>query len=119
MSTRIIQIGLAILALGVLVLAVMWVAGYGPFHSPSAAAKLQPKVAATVAKAETAQTADVIKAEDKTKAAGVAAEKRTETHVAKLRAAPAGVADGEFYRGVCQSQLYAGNPDCRGYGGQP
>lgn len=119
MPSIVIRLVLGIVALVVLALAIAWIAGFGPFHSPSAAAKLQPQVAATVAKTTTAETKAVTKAETKTQAAGVAAEKRTETNVAKLRAAPPGVGDAEFYRSVCQSKFYSGSADCRRYGGKP
>jgi hypothetical protein len=108
-----------------LAVAVMWVVGLGPFNTrPSAAAKQIPKVAAAVTKTQGQASTAVAKVESKAKDANTATEKRTEGHVAKIRAAapravPADVPDGEFFAGVCESKLYAGSADCRGFGGQP
>lgn len=121
-----VQIAFGALGLVVLAGAAMWVFGLGPFNTrPSAAAKLQPKVAASVAKTQTAATAAVTKVEAKTKTANAATEKRTEVHVAKIRAAAppraaaVDVSDREFFLGVCSAKLYARDPDCDGHRGEP
>jgi hypothetical protein len=118
-----IKIAIAIAGLLILIAVGLWVAGWGPLHMPSAAEKQQPKVAAKVEKTATAETAAVGKAETATKTASATIEKRTETHVVAVRAtprpAPVDYPDREFYLGVCQSKLYAGNPNCVGYGGEP
>lgn len=124
MPKIVVQIIAGAVALLILVGVVMWVVGLGPFNTrPSAAAKAAPKVQATVAKTQTQVADAVAKAEDKTQAAGAVIEKRTEAHVAKIRAVPRvaapNVPDRQFFVGVCESQLYAGSPDCRGFGGEP
>lgn len=120
MSSLLFKITASVVGALALAIAAMWVIGLGPFNTrPSVAAKAIPKVQATVAKIQTDAGTAVAKVETKTKAASAAAEKRTEDHVAKIRAAPAGVADREFYRGVCDTQFYAGSADCRGFRSQP
>lgn len=122
LTTRII--GAVVLALLVAV-AALYVLQLGPFNPrPSTAAKALPKVQGAVAKAQGQQGAAVAEAEIKTNSAAVAAEKKAERHVDQIRkstarAVPADVPDAEFYRGVCDTQLYAGDPACRGFGGQP
>lgn len=116
------RIGAAVVGVVALAVAVMFVLQLGPFNTrPSAAAKQLPKVEAAVAKTQDQAGAAVTKVESAAKAANVNTEKRTEGHVAKIRAAapravPADVPDGQFFAGVCESKLYAGSAGCRGVG---
>lgn len=105
----------------ILTVAVMFVLQLGPFnHRPSAAAVAIPKVQAAVATTQTKEATASVAAEAKTQATATVIQKRTEDHVAKIRAAPdGGASDAEFYRSVCDTQLYQGSADCRGVGGQP
>ncbi len=120
MTRLLIQIGAGIVAALLLVVAVMWVIGLGPFNTrPSVAAKQLPKVTAAVTKTQTQAGAAVAKADTQAKTTIAAAEKRTEGHVAKIRAAPDGASDAEFYRSVCDTQLYEGSADCSGFSRQP
>lgn len=115
----------------VLAIAAIWIT-WPLFHQPSAAAKLQPKVEKAVTQTQAQQGAAVTKAEDATKSAIAATDKKAETHVANIRAAariPAAagaprpqyltVGDREFYLGVCSYKQYQGNPNCRGFSGEP
>lgn len=118
--TYLVKIGLGALALLVLVVAGMFVLQLGPFNQrPSVAAKAIPKVQATVAATQTQAATAVTAAETKTTVAATDTLKRNETHVAQIRAAPDNGADAEFYRSVCDTQLYAGSADCSGFGRQP
>lgn len=121
---------------GILIIAglVLFVAGIGPFHvGKSAAAKVQPKVEAAVTKTQTKEAAAITHVEAEAKTSNASTEKKAEKHVANIRAAapPVRVApgtprpqyrdypDGEFFAGVCDTLVYAGNPNCRGYRGEP
>ena len=107
-----VRIALGALATVILAVAVMFVLQLGPFnHRPSAAAKELPKVADT----QKAVAVDVGKAEVKTVAKADDTKKRTENHVAKIRAAPDGGSDAEFFGSVCDTQLYQGSADCSRY----
>lgn len=118
--TRLVTMIISGVALLLILAAVgMWVAGWGPFHSPSAAEKELPKVQASVAKAQDQQAASAEKAEIKTQHNITAIEKRTESHVAKVRAAPPELSDREWFAGVCASLVYAADPACRGSSGRP
>lgn len=125
MTSLIAKIIAGIVGALLLALAVMWIIGLGPFNTrPSAAAKQLPKVEKAVAQTQNQASAAVAKVEGEAKTTIAATEKRTEGHVAKIRAAapravPADVPDGEFFAGVCESKLYAGSADCRGLGGKP
>ena len=111
-----IRILLGVLGAAILAVAVMFVLQLGPFnHRPSAAAKELPKVAAKVEEVHGEAVKAVAKVEDKTKAAAVITKQKVETHVAKIRAAPDGGSDAEFYRSVCDTQLYQGSADCSRY----
>ncbi|CAB4198827.1 hypothetical protein UFOVP1324_54 [uncultured Caudovirales phage] len=111
-----VRIALGALATVILAVAVMFVLQLGPFnHRPSAAAKELPKVAAKVADTQKAVAVDVGKAEVKTVAKADDTKKRTENHVAKIRAAPDGGSDAEFFGSVCDTQLYQGSADCSRY----
>lgn len=122
--TLAIRLGLGLLALIVVTVGLMWIIGLGPFNTrPSSAAKELPKVEAKVEKTQAKAAEAVAQAETKTAASGAALEQRTETNVAKVRAAAprvvsADVPDGAFFDSVCQSQFYAGSADCRGRGGK-
>jgi type II secretory pathway component PulM len=115
------KIAAGAVALLVLIVAAMFVLQLGPFNQrPSVAAKAIPKVQATVAATQTQAAAAVGAAEAKTQAVATVIQKRTEDHVVKIRAAPdGGASDAEFYRSVCDTQLYGGSADCRGFGGKP
>lgn len=120
-----IQIGLGVVGLIAVTLAAMWVFRFGLFATgPSPAAKMIPKVQATVAKVQTQEVKAVAKEEVKTQSAATVIEKRTAASVTKIRQSTgrpvyADVPDAEFYRGVCASKLYVGTADCDGYGGKP
>jgi len=116
MSSMLIRIIAGAVALLVLTIAAMFVLQLGPFNTrPSAAAKVQPKVAAAVAKTQGHAAASVAKVEAKAQAKAVDTQKRIETHVAKIRAAPDGGSDAEFFASVCDTELYEGSADCRRY----
>jgi hypothetical protein len=116
-------------ALGALVLVgvLMWVFRLGPFNpGPSPAAKVQAQTTKAVTKTQAEETAAVQKAGEKAGAAIADTTKRTQRHAAQIRAAerttPAGApdaADAVWFGSVCQSVVYKGNPDCRGYSGRP
>lgn len=116
-----IKIGLGAVAALVLVVSAMFVLQLGPFnHRPSVAAKAIPKVVATVAATQTQAATAVTAAEVKTTAAAVETQKRIEVHVVQIREAPdRSGATEQFYRSVCDTQLYGGSADCRGFRSQP
>ena len=96
------------------------------FPRPNPAVVLAPKVTAAVEKTQTeaAEAVAIVVGEVEDRA--VATDQRTSRHVARIRNAPSTPAvpgvvyrdfpDGEFYRGVCGSRLYARDPDCDGFG---
>lgn len=124
MPRLVIQLALGAVALLILIVAGMWVIGLGPFNTrPSPAAKVAVQTQKAVTKTQGEAKAATDQAETATRKTIATTEKRTEGHVAKIRAAapraiPADVPDGEFFAGVCESKLYAGSADCRGLGGQ-
>lgn len=122
-----VRIGAGLVALLLLYLLIAYVFAIGPFKKPpSPAAKVQVQVEKAVPKVQAEAAAAVGKVEKEAKTEIAKSEKRTEARVQKIRAAaprPApGAArpvyrdypDAEFYRGVCDTVVYKGDPYCRG-----
>jgi hypothetical protein len=116
-----VKVAAALAGLLIVVGDASWVAGWAPFQSPCA--EVRATTEAAVSRIGAAEATALGKAEATTRAANTSTRKRIEARVASIRAstrnAPADdVPDGEFFRGVCASKLYAGSPDCVGYGGE-
>ena len=122
MTTLAVKAAAGLTGLLGLVAVVLWIIGWGPFQTP--AAKMQAKADKAVAKVAAAETVAVGQVETTAKAANLRADERTQIHVATIRATtrnapPADVPDDQFFHGVCSSKLYARDPGCVGYGGEP
>ncbi len=121
-----IQIGLYALAALVLAGAAAWVLRLGPFNpAPSAASKVQAQTDKAVAEVTKAETVEVGKVAEGARVETVDTARRVEhaaaqiRYVERTRPVPVPYPDDAFFRGMCQSKLYAANPDCRRYGGGP
>ena len=126
MTGKLLNAGLVALAALVLLVAMAWVFRVGPFKpAPSPAAKVQAQTSAAVADATEAQSKAVDAATTTAQGTITDTTKRTEHAVSEVRRvqqarpAPPPYPDDGFYRGVCATRIYAGNPECRGYGGKP
>jgi hypothetical protein len=114
MNKQLISLAAIVFIAGVI--AAVWFAW--PFLHPKKDAEVIAKVTNAVATTKTDEATAVLAATEKHHAKAEAIIQRSSVAAARVRLPDSSTRD-EFFNGVCGSSVYANDPGCNGYRGQP